>query len=147
MTRRKALAMGCGIPLLVLLAVIGLLGHGMFGQNFHHAVDVPEHSFAPAGATSIEVFEARNISGVVCVTYRVSEADFRKFAAEKSWPLSEGTGPVMVRLPSADYPRATRLIGEKSAYLHYEKRHPNGGGILVHFIPSESRVYIDKSNR
>jgi hypothetical protein len=145
MKRRKAVAIGCGAVLALLALALGFLGYGMFGNHPYHAKDVAQHKFAPASANSIEVFEMRNMSGVVCVTYQVGEAEFRKFAHEKGWPLSSAFGPIQVRLPS-DYFGAVRTLKPES-YLRYERRQGNGGGITVTYLPSESRAYIDKSNR
>jgi hypothetical protein len=101
---------------------------------------------APASATSIDVFELKNISGVVSVSYVVNEAEFRRFAAEKGWELSARSGPVQVRSP-ASYAGQGVPFREFESYLFFEKRQPNGGGITVIYIPSESKAYIDTGNR
>ncbi|WP_264490427.1 hypothetical protein [Luteolibacter arcticus] len=145
MKSRKATAIGCGVAVLLVALAIGILGYGMFGNHPYYAKDVRQHGLAPASATSIEVFEARNISGAVSLTYLVSEAEFQKFAEEKGWPLSPGSGSIQVHPPS-DYFGAV-MLKDVEAYLTYEKRQRNGGGIKVIYIPSESRAYIDKSNR
>jgi len=143
---RKVAAIGCGAVLVLLASAIGFLGYAMFGNQPFYAVNVPQHEFAPASATSIEVFEDRNLSGLVTMTYVVEEEAFRKFAAEKGWPLSSGSGTIHVRQPSPNYGELRTLRG-LDAYLTYEKRKPSGAGITVFYIPSQSRAYIDKSNR
>jgi hypothetical protein len=146
MKPRKAAALGCGAALALLALAFGFLNYAMFGDHSYHATDVPRHEFAPASATSIEVYEARNLSGVVSLTYVVGEDEFRKFAAEKGWPLQTSSGAITVHLPSDPYTKSRKLT-HLERFLHYERRQSNGGGITVTYIPSESRAYIDKSNR
>jgi hypothetical protein len=145
MKRRKVAAVGCGAVLVLVALAIGFLNYAMFGDHAYHGTDVPQHELAPASATSIEVFEMRNLSGVVCLTYQVDEVEFRKFAAEKGWELSTGAGMIFLRLPS-DYSGEARTVKGEN-YLRYERRQRNGGGITVTYLPSEGRAYIDKSNR
>ena len=146
MKARKVAAIGCGAVLALLALAIGFVGYSMFGIRPYHASNVPQHELAPESATSIEVFEARNISGAVSLSYVVEEEAFRKFAAEKGWTLSSGSGTINVHPPSLDYSEI-RTLKNLDAYLTYQKRQSNGGGITVFYIPSESRAYIDKSNR
>ena len=146
MKARKVASIGCGTVLVVVAPAIAFLGYAMFGNQSHYATNVTQHELAPASATSIEVYEARNISGAVSLSYVVEEGAFRKFAAEKGWSLSSGSGTIRVHPPSLDY-SAMRTLKNLDAYLSYERRQSNGGGITVYYIPSESRAYIDKSNR
>lgn len=133
--RKKPLAIGCGILLLIVAAAVGFLGRAMFGEHTAYATEASSHKLAPPSAKEINYYERRNISGIVSVTYLVREEEFRQFAKEQGWTLEqrmEGPGDVTASSPEAwangsmNGPHPP--IGE---CLFYEVRQRNGGGITV----------------
>lgn len=149
--KKKPVAIGCGILLLIVATAIGFLGWAMFGIHPVHVTGAASHKFAPPLAKEIEYHEARNISGMILVTYLVGEEDFRNFAAQQGWalvPKSEIPFESSVKLPSQWQSGVYVDPRKKSgACLFYEVRRGNGGGITVVYDLANSRAIINKSNR
>jgi hypothetical protein len=150
MKAKKVLRSGCAV--MVLLAVVAV-GYLIWWFSVDHSVYVtaaPSHKLAPASARSIDYYESRDFGGIVSVSYLVDEAEFRKFAGEQGWNLSEReetSGGVRSLLPSdwaAKDTSKSRVVGP---CLWYEVIQSNSGGITVIYLPAESRAIINKAAR
>jgi len=146
MSVKKAFAIGCSSLFIFIIIGILFLGWAMFGDHSKHVVNAPSHRLAPTQAIGIEYFENPNIAGIVSVTYSISHNDFRQFADQMGWTLTEKHDLTFINTPSAFADRNLAPLSLNYC-LFYEDRHPNGGGITVVYVPQSSRAYINTSNR
>ncbi|WP_035605869.1 hypothetical protein [Haloferula sp. BvORR071] len=149
MKAKKALLTGCAGLLVLAVLVVGFVVWSMSADHSVYVTGAASHELAPASARSIDYFESRDFSGVVSVSYTIDEAEFRKFAAEQGWDLSENgevRGDVRSLLPSDWAAKDTTKSRKFGPCLWYEVIHKNSGGITVIYLPAESRAIINKSH-
>lgn len=137
--------------ILVLAGVVVAVGlHALFGERVSFQTGLASCEGIPVTATDISVFRNENMSGMFVADFRISEADFLAFAAEKGWSVVKvappGTsGPIF----TAQALHVGRGMADKQIFdgYYYSKRAPNGGGVTVAWDRAEGRGYLDISAR
>ena len=150
MKAKKALGIGCACLGALAVLVVGLLIWSMSGDHSVYVTSAPAHQLAPAAARSIDYYESRDFGGIVSVSYLVDEAEFRKFAGEQGWNLTEKQEirvDVRSLLPSDWAAKDTSKSGTLGPCLWFEVLQKNNGGITVIYLPAESRAIINKAAR
>ncbi|MEI7730128.1 MAG: hypothetical protein WCO56_11185 [Verrucomicrobiota bacterium] len=129
------------------LSGLFLLGWGMFGDHASFQTGLDQYEGLPPKASDITVYQNKNISGIFVADFKITEPDFRSFAAEKHWPVQPISGSTFVfqaRAFHEDRANDKKVITDG---LVYSQRAANGGGVTVTYDRKDSRAYIDSSSR
>lgn len=150
MKAKKALAIGCASLAALAVLVVGFLVWLMSADHSVYVTGASSHPLAPASARSIDYYESQDFGNVVSVSYLVDEVEFRKFASQQGWKLTEKEGTradVRSRLPSDWVEKDAGKPRMFGPCLWFEVIQKNGGGLTVIYLPAESRAIINQTAR
>jgi len=108
-------------------------------------------SWLPESATDIFYRSQEGFGWWKAAEFTISEEDFRAYATNKGWTLSEERNRSKPGLIELIRPKGRKLTEEDvipiPRALVYERRASNNGGVTVAFDLSASRAYYTESHR
>jgi hypothetical protein len=102
---------------------------GLFFFAFHTSEPITgEHvgsvEWLPSSATDINYYKRDGFGWIKNYECSIPEDDFLSLAAKEGWNLQE-----------------------EENVLFYEKRHPNGGGVTVHYDKNLKRLFVQSNHK